>query len=348
MTMLLLVLCILFIPWILGKGCLSLLYRKAPAGELFFWDAFLTGVVIAVGLSEASHLAALFLHRSFSFYTMVFGLLTAAFMAAALAAVIAGNLRNSGSFRNQKTSDGRKPKAADSKGSETATGADSGENVALFFLPTLLFLTQLVYILRGSPYLQGDMTVETVLSFLHTDGIYQVNPMTGSPYLSGIPMRLKILGLPSLYGGLSSIFNLPPQEVVWHVIPCFNLMCCYGAFYCVGRCLFSADIKKLSCFLMLTGLLLWAGNYALGMTGFDVLNSGWRGVAIRNAVLIPWLISLCLRKKWRLAVLCIIAEVCIVWTFYGAGSCLLLTAGMAALERVCDKLWAKGRREAAK
>lgn len=330
-VMLLLVLCILLIPWILGKGCLSLLYRKEQARALFFWDAVLTGITIVVGLSEAAHLAALFLSRSFSFYTKLFGLLTAVLTLAALALVIVGN------SRNQKT--------AGSKNQKKADGVAARENVLLCFPPILLFFTQLAYILQGSPYLQGDMTVETVLSFLHTDGIYQVNPMTGSAYTGGIPLRLEILSLPSLYGGLSSIFRQPPQEVVWHVAPCVTLLCCYGAFLCVGRCLFPANKRKISCFLILMGLLLWAGNYALGMMGFNVLNSGWRGVAIRNAVLLPWLISLCLRKKWKLAVLCIAAEACIVWTFYGAGACLLLAAGLVFFQQAGDKL--QGRREAA-
>ena len=75
---------------------------------------------------------------------------------------------------------------------------------------------------------------------------------------------------------------------------------------------------------------MWAGNYMYGMDGFGVLSCGYRGVTIRNDVLVPWLLSLCLRKRWGAAILCVLAEACIVWTFYGFGVCAAVTAGMAA------------------
>ena len=63
--------------------------------------------------------------------------------------------------------------------------------------------------------------------------------------------------------------------------------------------------------------------------GFGVLHSGFRGTVIRNVVLMPYLLSLCLRRRWLAVLLCIAAEVCIVWTLYGAGICLLTSAFMA-------------------
>ena len=323
--MIFLILCIVLIPWILGSGILRVLYGKERTGEFVLWDVVLTGIIAVIGLGEAAHLGTLFLHRTFSFYTMLFGILTAVVSVAVLGVLFLMRLKEK----------------------KTSNGTGSRKNVVPFVLPVFLFATQMAWILQGSPYLRGDMTAETILSFFQMDGIYQVNPMTGNAYEGGIPLRLSILCLPSLYGGLCKIFSLHPQVVVWNVVPCVTLVCCYGAFWCVGRCLFAEDLKKRSCFITLVGLLLWVGNYAMGMDGFGVLNSGWRGVVIRNVVLLPYLVSLCLRKKWKLTALCIVAEACMVWTFYGAGACLLAAVGMKVCEWVGRKLTDKGRGEAA-
>ena len=304
--MLILILCTLLIPAVIGSGVLRILYGNEKNSGFHIWDKMITGVITVLFLGEVSHLCSLILHRSFSFFTGLFAALTLVMAGAASATIVCTR---------------RKEKAAPSKA--------GGGNVLIFAPALLLFGLQTAYILLGTPFLQGDMTVETVNSFLQTDGIYQVNPMTGSPYQGGIPLRLKILALPSLYGGLCRFFSLNPQEVVWRFVPCVTLACFYGAFSCLGRCLFPEDEKKRSCFLALAGLLLWAGNYAVGMDGFDLLNCGWRGTAVRNAILAPWLISLCLRKKRMLAIMCIAAEACMVWTFYGAGVCLAVTAVMA-------------------
>lgn len=334
--MILLILCILLLPWLLGRAILSILYGKGKSRDFSLWDNIITGVIATIGLGEASHLCTMFLNRSFSFYTVLFaGLTGAACMAAAVWLA----------FQHWKGSTAKEKAVSQWKAASEETRP--GDHVLLYVIPALLFGTQMAYILLGSPYLQGDITVETVLSFLQTDSIHQVNPMTGSFYTKGLSLRLKILGLSSLYGGISKVFSLDPQVVVWSVMPCVTLACCYGAFSCIGRCLFREDLKKRCCFVTLMGLLLWAGNYALGMDGFGVLGSGWRGIVIRNVVLIPWLISLCLRKRWKPVVLCVAAEACMVWTFYGAGACLFIAVGLASVDLAGQKVMGRGRREAA-
>lgn len=202
----------------------------------------------------------------------------------------------------------------------------------------LMILSQFVFICMGDTnYRQGDMTLETVGSFLATDALYQVNPMTGMPYTQGIPSRLKILCLPTLYASLSGLTGLSPMTVVWKVIPVVTLVSSYTAFALVSVSLFpkteeGAYRKKRACFMTIVSLLMWVGAYQSGMDGFQLLCGGWMGVTIRNLVLLPWLLSLCLRRKWLLAVLCIPAEACIVWTLYGCGVCLPFLLGMGILQ----------------
>lgn len=310
----LLCLCMLLVPWVIGNGILHILYRKVNRNDFFACDKILTGLIVVIGIAEVTNLSAVFLHFSLTRCTTLFSILIG-FMTFASVILCAIDRIRSGSELEKKVF----------------------EKPSLWFLfSAILLLSQIIYIvLSGNVYLSRDMTLETVVSFLYTDGIYQVNPLTGAAYEGGIPLRLEILCLPTLYCILSRLFSLEPRMVVWLVMPCVMLICCYGAFRCVGRCLFSDSKKRQDCFLASVAVLLWVGSYAFGMDGFGVLYSGWRGVSIRNAVLIPYLISLCLRRKWKLAALCIVAEACLVWTFYGAGACLLITVGLSA----CELIW---------
>lgn len=312
------ILCMLIVPWLIGSGCLCVLYPGGRQGFLI-WDALLTGWITVIGAAECAHLAAVAAGLSLDQCGLLFEALTVLLTLVSLAILLFLRFRKVQAWERVSP---EKPSW-------------------LFVLPAALFLTQAAYILfSGEVDLSRDMTLETVVSFLHSNGIYQVNPMTGAAYQSGMPMRLKILCLPTLYSMLCSIFSLKPQSVVWQAVPFVTLVCCYGAFSCVGKSLFPESGKRRGCFLAVTAVLLWAGSYSFGMDGFGVLFSGWRGVTVRNAVLIPYLISLCLRRKWKLAVLCIAAEVCLVWTFYGAGACLFITFGLA----VCQLVWSRTER----
>lgn len=272
------------------------------------WDFLLTGGILIIGLAETAHLAAVFLHWPFTRCAVLFGGLAGA---AAIAAVL-------GCFLIKPAEEQEKKRYG------------AAEGILCMVLAGVL-VSQLFFVCgEGNQYRRGDMTVETVESFLVSDGVYQVNPMTGMPYTEGLPSRLKILCLPTLYGSLCKVTSLSPRVVVWKIAPVITLLGCYAAFASLGNCLFAGkrDRLKRLCFLAAVSLLLWAGTYRYGMDGFNVLHCGWRGVAIRNGVLVPWLFSLCLRRKWLSAILCVLAEACIVWTLYGLGVCLFVSAGM--------------------
>ena len=76
------------------------------------------------------------------------------------------------------------------------------------------------------------------------------------------------------------------------------------------------------------------------MDGFQLLYCGYRGTAIRNGILVPFVISMCLEKRYRSAILGILAEACITWTFYGLGVCAAVTGILFLLQRLC-----RGREE---
>ena len=130
--------------------------------------------------------------------------------------------------------------------------------------------------------------------------------------------------------------------MVWKVIPVVTLISSYTAFAMLAVSLFpkageKAYREKRASFMTVVSLLMWVGAYQAGVDGFQLLCGGWMGVTIRNLVLLPWLLSLCIRKKWFWAVLCIPAEACIVWTLYGCGVCLPFLLALGILQRCGGK-----------
>lgn len=283
-----------------------------------FADMMILFLIMVIGAAEAAHLFGVFFHRPVSVCSMIFGVL-GVLSAAALLCLWAFHRSKSadrGVDRNRKHSYSRNEKF-------------------LLLLFAFLVLSQILFMLIGkNVYIKGDMTVETVRSFLQTDGAYQANPLTGQPYAEGLPSRIQILCLPMLYAAVSSIFHIRPDVLVLYVIPVVTLLCCYGAYGCLAEGLFPENRSRQLCFLAAVAFLIWIGSYGYGMDGFGLIFTGWRGVTIRNAVLIPYAVSCCLRRKYLCLLLCVLAEACIVWTLYGMGACLLTISGMLLAGRL--------------
>jgi hypothetical protein len=299
-------------------------------------DFFLTGVLICVGLSEAAHLFGVFGHATVTDACRLFALFVTA---ASLCSILF-------LFFKKHFSGGRKI-AENNHQFQPASAIYTALPVFIIFLIEFIIIQ-----VNGNIYTDGDMTVETVRTFIKTDGFYTVNPLTGMAYTAGIPSRLKILCLPGLYSFLSKIFCISPETLVWRGIPAFVLICTVATYANLADTLFGTagaynykNTNKKNVFLLIVGLFLLLGDYMYGMDGFLLLESGYRGAALRALVLVPYAISLTLRKKWIPLILCIIAEGCIVWTFYGAGVCLFVSAGLLLTEYIYKKI--SGRREAA-
>ena len=327
--------------WTLWDKCakMSLLFEKErlETGRMGMFklkentlgDCLMAGGIVAIGLAEACHLAAVLLGLSFSQCSLLLGVALGAW------GVLGTALLAAGRRRIPARPGGKRP-------------MDRPERI-LYGMFALMVISQLIFIGMGNAiYRKGDMMVETVGSFLAADGIYRVNPMTGTPYTEGMPLRLKILCLPTLYGSLCRWTGLAPVLMVQRIVPMAVLLGSYGAFSVLGRTLFPQEGRMRALFLLLAAALMWAGAYAYGMEGFGLLCSGWRGVSIRGGVLLPWTASLCLRRKWLGVGLCVLAEACMVWTFYGCGACLAMAVGLAAAGFLCRKLSgrAPGRRAA--
>lgn len=289
-----------------------------------FGDFLITGGIIIIGLAEMAHLAALLLKLSFAECSWLLGGLTG------MALVCGAGFLLVRRHRAAKEGTG--------SGYRGVEGSKDRPEMVLYGLFLAVAASQLIFVCMGDTmYREKDMTLETVGSFLASDAVYQVDPMTGMPYLEGMPLRWKILCLPTLYGSLCKLTGLRPALVVWTIVPVAVLFGCYAAFAVLGRALFPEEGRKRACFLLTVAVLLWVGAYGYGMDGFGVLCCGWRGTTIRNGILLPWVLSLCIRKKWPGVFLCVLAEACIAWTLYGLGASLAVAAGMALAQLCCSK-----------
>ncbi|MCM1027536.1 MAG: DUF6077 domain-containing protein [Roseburia sp.] len=277
----------------------------------YYWaDCVATAAILLIGAAEAAHLYGVFLNQPLEKCIIIFG---------------AAGLTGLAALAGAAVYQGRKGKKSD--GGKTSW---TGWEAAMLAVFLLLLLSQLCFVtVGGTADRRSDITLETVGSFLEEDGIYRVNPITGNLYEAGFPNRIKILCLPTMYAMLCRLSGVSPAAMVWRVIPAAALLCSYAAYLCLAKSLFPGNRRRQLFFLMVTALLIWVGSYRGGMEGFQLLYSGWRGVSWRGAVLIPYTVSLCLRKKYLHSLLCALAEACVVWTLYGLGMCLLVTGGMA-------------------
>lgn len=269
-------------------------------------DLLIRGCLIIIGLTEVAHLAGCLLGWSFLAVTEL--------LLAEIAVAVLG-LSLSGLIAHKKA---------------IAVSAIAGKTVAAAL--GFLILLQVLWILTGERvWTDGDMTLETVNTFLKENSIYTVDPLTGEPYTQGMSFRLKLLCLPTLYGTISRWSGMAPETVVYRLIPCLTLGMGYLAYGRLGAVLFDHNREKCNIFLIIVGILFCAGTYMPGVDGFDIFYGGFRGVTIRAAVLLPYLFSCLFERKYLGAVLCILAEACMVWTLYGAGVCLLVTVAWVAL-----------------
>lgn len=281
-------------------------------------DRIITESILVLGLAETAHLTALFLHLSFGTCSLIFALLV-------LTRILAGACRYF--FLHNKREKGTKiPCLWQQYPLWTAvTGA--------------LILFQIIWNSQMHiPYTAGDMTGETVQTMLATDTIYQINPFTGKEFLTGMPMRLKVLMLPTLYACICRWTGLSAITVCYSVMPVCVLLLSYLVYGRWAAYLFPEEGKKQILFVLFVALIYQFGAYSTVTDSFLLFFEGSQGEALRTCVLLPYGFLCTLKKDWRRTVLCILAEVCVVWTFYGLGF-TVLTVGVVCMVRLAKKVY---------
>ena len=315
---------LIFLPFLLGQGTLAIAdeitHRKSSLST-----RYLAGFVLMLLSAGAVNAHGAITDTSLSKLIWIWGVLLLGFATLCYLATVIQKIM---SFRSNSTA----PASADDK-----AGA-SGAALLLYLLAGLLILVQMLYLLLGDHIsLTGDITPETVSSFLQANGLYRINPLTGSSYTAGVPNRLRFMALPTFYAMLCRIFSLPVDTVVCHIIPAYFLLIGYLSYHILSLVLFpgkdSDAVLRRALFLVLIAVLVFATDSGLGLDGFDLLHAGYRETTLRTWVLVPALIAFLLKRRWVLSLLILAAEAVTVWTLFGTGAGAVIALGLFLCER---------------
>lgn len=306
------------IPAVIGRAALRFIFRKGKQPAV--WESCTIGTMLCILMGEAIHLCTVFLHWPFRRFAFIYGLTLAA------AFVLAGLAEGIRYFRKKE---------------KTEWSFEAW--MPIFGI--LVLLSCIFHIVMHVPDTGYDITLENVTTMLASDTVYGLNPMTGAPYEVGMPMRLKILALPSIYAAFCSWFGLEPQLVVYNWIPIFTMVLCYMVLFGWACYLYPNQKKKQGTFMLWTAVLLLFGNYAAMTMSYGLFHMGYRGEVFCAGVLYPYLLCMCLQKRKLTVLLCLLVEIGLVWTFYGLGGglliCLFAVLTLFLLKRI------DGRRKAA-
>jgi len=320
---------VILLPLLLGMGTLTLINRKEVHEKPHMGEAYVCGFVCLIGVFAVGHLGAVFGGWSITFCGKVILALLCGMTVLSIAAVVL---------------------ICREKRAVIDRSAKNRENYAPIILPAVVFgvlLGIMVWRIVTASGLQipGDITLETVNSFLVTDRIYEVSPLTGKGY-AGPPLRYKILCLPTMYTLLCRWFQLAPEVLVNRVIPLMVMGTAFLAYDRLAAVLFGSGketFEKRMWFLVMVAAIFLLYEGTVAAEGYGILYGGHLGTTWRNSILLPLAISGSLTKKWWQAGLCILAEVCIVWTFWGMGFCLVVTAVLFGFSLIRSRLEKKSR-----
>lgn len=285
----------------------------------------ITGLWILIGCTEAAHLITIMTDRSLQTYTALCGV----FVPAGLL-VYVGLLLFGGRRRKESVKAGVVPKSK----KESADGIQKSPFMLLF----AVFAVMTVYhFCRGYvPELQ-EAVYEITLGNVESGSIMSVHPFLGTVTEASMPMRMRILGLSSLYSALITISQQSPYIIMCKVVPLLVWGLSILLYLAFAEEMFPENVHKRWLFVSMVALIYLATSGSDGLVGQEIFYAGFAGETIRGALLMPYTLYVCWQKKWHLAILAVLAEACLVWTTFGIGYCLLIAGCMLGVHLWLDR-----------
>lgn len=305
---LLFVLFIVFVPIFMGMFVRKLLEYKGQN----LADDYLCGILILIVVSGIVQFVTVTFNYSFTWYCRT--LLLASIFMAVIGLVLSIALQT---YTLQTLKQSVKDKVKN---------INRSNNVWGLVVIGLVFLGVLARILFSSPVLEGDFTLETINTTLSTNTIYKYNSLTGQEILNGMPIRQQILTLPMLLAFFIDTFGMDTSVFVFRIFPCAVALMCFLAYYRMGQNFFPDNFEKRSHFLHILSLMILVGDCGIKSPTFLLVFQGFSGYCFLACVLLPYLFTACLRRKWGIAALCVSAEIFLVWTTYGIGFSVIMIA----------------------
>ncbi len=315
--MLLLILSLLIVPFFLGQPVRKVIDHGGKGAT----DTYICGVMTMFVLSGVLHFFVMFTNRPFSQYVRLYLIAISLLMLIGVVVTV---------FDVKKCGREYSVKA---RTFAFFRAWFKGREAMLFTVLTLIMLILcMVRILAGEPDITGDFTLETIRTTLQTDSIYRYNSLTGMILTEGMPIRQQILTLPFCLAFLSEFFGVELTLVVHKIFPCFVLLLGFLVYSRLAGILFERDKTKQIIFMFVICFMILVGDYAHAVPAALMLHQGFTGNALCAGVVVPFVVYACLRRKWLIAVLCVVAELFLVWTTYGMGFCVLVILIFALIE----------------
>lgn len=316
---------LIIVPILLGLGMMTTVYWKNGTTHIGFADSVVCGFLGSIGIIQIAHTLGLMKNFTLSRTGVVLLVLLSVGTLLMAGVSLIGIFKKRALYKD--------------------VTLHEVVPTSLVILVLIVYLVQSLFIFCKNPIIiPGDITLETVQSFLAEDGIYKVMPLTGEYSEVGMPLRYTILCLPTFYAVLAEKMNLEAELVICHMVPVVVLGISYMAYFRLSESLFGKSAwKSRYYFLLAVSILFTFSEQAVFLDGYGALHAGYLGMGIRNLILVPYVISATLERRYWKAVLCVLAEACIAWTFYGCGVCLAITLGLLILDIVERKVPAIGR-----
>lgn len=174
--------------------------------------------------------------------------------------------------------------------------------IILCILMGILFAAQIVVIFHFSPIVQEDNTMEIVQTTLTTNSIHTYNAMTGQVSANGITIQGKFMVLPLFYAYMCRVFQMDPGVFLYRIVPVWILMLSYLVSIHLAEQVFKtedgkADVFASIIFVLLYSVLLLFGDFLFTTISYRIFHCAWAGETIVVAIVLPFLISQCMRLK---------------------------------------------------
>lgn len=333
MNIILLILSLILIPAIIGCGIVKTyitIKTKISKADSYKQESalcrlsvyFTSGTIILIIFTGALNALTVFMNMSISKAGKLFCIGLGIIL---LLSILMTALNYIISKKHKKSDANQKPTYNSSVAADNQQPIITNKVLPLMIIAIVIAIAQIVTVSLGKniPY-SGDQTLETVVSFINTDYVYSVDPLTGLPYLNGYPFRLSLQCLPFLYSLICKFFALEPIRVVWNIMPAFWLVCGYLSIIRISNSLFKKMSLKLL-MLIFFEFLLWCSNVAYGATGFNVFHVGYSAMTVLELLLIYWTFDMLISQNIPVAILAIIVEPMVASTKFGIGACFFIT-----------------------
>lgn len=355
---------LILISYFAGRAlcfCLGLF----PGKKKDFFTSFAMGTLIIICSSFATHFLAVLKNPYLSYEKKLSGICLIVLMTLLYFVFVIMTLKNAARFpisdekdrsaspKSEMDSEEKAGTDASVSTDDVAAGSDKNKAVQGIVMLLSILLTFFFLALVSSGYslnTESDETLETVVSFLEGGEMFSTDPLKGTPYSEGLPLRHKILCLPGMYAVLADAFKLSPEVLVFHIMPAFWFFAGICSICALSRSIYDHLLSKSSAqnrslpnasslntftseagifcsiFVIISLLFILGLNLSPYAQGFGIISSMWTGYAIRTWVLIPFMLSLLVRKKYIPALLPVLCEAFICRTQYGIGFSAIIYA----------------------